>query len=70
MVVDLIQAVDIGNYFSHLHVKPAKNSTDTLLGKYKDTVNLSQEMSLIEFLQSSRSQRYERNLYFVHHTIR
>jgi hypothetical protein len=63
MVVDLNQAVDIGNYLNHLHLNPVKNITETLLGKYKDAVNLSQETSSVDLLQSSRNQRYERNLY-------
>jgi len=63
MVVDLNQAVDISNYLTHLHLNPVKNITETLLGKYKNTVNLPQETTSVEFLQSSRNQRYERNLY-------
>jgi hypothetical protein len=63
MVFNLKQAVDIGNYLNHLHLNPVKNITETLLGKYKDAVNLSQETSSVDFLQSSRNQRYERNLY-------
>ena len=63
MVVDLNQATDIGNYLNHFHLNPVKNITETLLGKYKDAVNLSQETTSVEFLQSLRNQRYERNLY-------
>ncbi len=60
MVVDLIQAIVIGNYFNHIHPNPVKNITETLLGKYKDAVKLSPETTSVEFLQSSRNQRYER----------
>ncbi len=60
MVVDLIQAIVIGNYFNHIHANPVKNITETLLGKYKDAVKLSPETTSVEFLQSSRNQRYER----------
>ena len=63
MVVDLNQAVDIGNYLYYLNLNPGKNVTDSLLGKYKDVINLSQEISSVDFLQSSRNQRYERNIY-------
>lgn len=63
MVVDLNKAVDITNYLNHFHVHPVKNITETLLGKYKGTVNLSQETNSVEFLQFSRNQRYERNSY-------
>ena len=60
MVVDLSQAIDIGNYFNHLHTKAVENITDSLLGKYKDAVKLSPEATSVEFLHSSRNQRYER----------
>lgn len=63
MVVDLSQAIDIGNYFNHLHINSVKNITETLLGKYKDAVNLSPEDTSVEFLHSLRNRRYERNLY-------
>ena len=63
MVVDLNEAVDIGNYLYHLNLNPGKNVTDSLLGKYRDAINLSQEISSEDFLQSSRNQRYERNIY-------
>jgi hypothetical protein len=57
MVVDLSQAIDIGNYFNHPHTKSVKNITETLLGKYKDVVKLSPETTSVEFLKSSRNQR-------------
>jgi hypothetical protein len=63
MVVDLKEAVDLGNYFNHLHFNSTKNTTDILLGKYKDAINLPKDMSSVEFIQSCRNQRYERNLY-------
>ena len=63
MVVDLKEAVDLGNYFSHLHLCSIKNSTDILLGKYRDAINLPEGTTSVEFIQSSRNQRYERNLY-------
>jgi len=60
MVVDLSQAIDIGNYFNHIHANPVKNITEMLLGKYKDVVKLSPEATSVEFLYSLRNQRYER----------
>ena len=63
MVIDLNQAVNIGNYFSHLHLNPVKNITDTLLGKYKETVILPQEIRSVKFLHTSGNQRYDRDLY-------
>jgi hypothetical protein len=63
MVVDLSQAIDIGNYFNHLHINSVKNITETLLGKYQDAVKFSPEATSVEFLHSSRNQRYERNIY-------
>jgi hypothetical protein len=63
MVVDLNQAVDIGNYFAHLHLNPVKNITETLLGKYKDAVNLSPDTTSVEFLHSCRNKRYELNIH-------
>lgn len=63
MVVDLKEAVDLGNYFNHLHFNSIKNTTDNLLGKYKSVVNLPEDITSVEFIQSSRNQRYERNLY-------
>jgi hypothetical protein len=62
MVMDLNQAVDISNYLTYVHLNPVKNITETLLGKYKDAVNPSQETTSLEFLQSSRNQRSERNV--------
>jgi len=63
MVVDLKEAVDLGNYFNHLHINSIKNTTDILLGKYKDVITLPEDITSVEFIQSSRNQRYERNLY-------
>lgn len=57
MVVDLSQAIDIGNYFNHLHKNSVKNITETLLGKYKDVVRLSPDTSSVEFLHSAKNQR-------------
>lgn len=63
MVVDLKEAVDLGNYFSHLNLNPIKNTTDILLGKYREAINLPEDNTSVEFIQASRNQRYERNLY-------
>jgi hypothetical protein len=63
MVVDLKEAVDLGNYFSHLHLNSIKNTTDILLGKYKEAIKLPEDNTSVEFIQASRNQRYERNLY-------
>lgn len=63
MVVDLKEAVDLGNYFNHLHFNSIKNTTDILLGKYNSVVNLPEDITSVEFIQSSKNQRYERNLY-------
>ena len=60
MVVDLSQVIDIGNYFNNFHTNSEKNINETLLRKYKDVVKHSPEATSVEFLQSSRNQRYER----------
>lgn len=63
MVVDLKEVVDLGNYFSHLQFHPIKNTTDDLLGKYWDAISLPEGTTSVEFIQSSRNQRYNRNFY-------
>ena len=59
MVFDLKEAVNLGNYFSHLSPSSIKNTTDSLLGKYRDTNTLPEITNSVEFIQSSRNRRYE-----------
>lgn len=53
----------MSNYLNRFKLNSETKSTDVLLGKYKDAIFLPDESTSVEFLQSSRNQRYERDYY-------